>query len=98
MQERGTLFSGAQGQTLKEAAEAVPHGAIRMTTAENIRRTGGTVTVVPEHNPKTGLTNYRHVNIVEGRKTPSTFSEQTKNPIPPKERMTGPFMRGEKTE
>lgn len=38
----GEVFSGAVGPSLIDAAAAVPHGQIRITTAGDIRAAGGT--------------------------------------------------------
>jgi hypothetical protein len=81
----GTVFSGAQGATLEEAAAAVPHGTIRESTVGAIESSGGTVIPKPELT-RAGNLNPRHVNITEG-KGPSTFSEPFKNPVPKKDRI-----------
>ena len=79
----GTKISGAQGTTTAEAAQGVPHGTIRETTAGQIRENGGTVVVAPEKT-RAGTTNYKHVNVTEGK---PTFGEQKPNPVPRKERI-----------
>jgi len=76
----GTTFSGATGPDAASAANGVPHGKVQVTTAGAIREGGGSVELVPEVNPKTGATNYQHVNVQEGQK-PGGFSK----PIPKKE-------------
>ena len=43
----GTTFSGSMGSTVSEAAAGVPHGTIRVTTANAIRQQGGTVVLAP---------------------------------------------------
>ena len=92
----GEIISGTQGTgvsqpaSISEAASYVPHGQIRVTTAGQIRQSGGTVQVAPEI-AVTGRPelNYAHVNITEG--PVSTFSPLQPNPITPsKARMTGP--------
>jgi hypothetical protein len=82
----GTVFSGAVGPTLEDAAAAVPHGQIRVTTAGAIRAAGGEVTWAPEKSRHQTL-NRQHVNIVEGGT--STFSELTRNPVPLRDRIDG---------
>jgi len=67
------------GNTLLEAAAAVPHGTIRSSTVRAIIETGGTVVLSPELT-RSGAMNYRHVNVTEGRV--STFSLPFPNPVP----------------
>ena len=81
----GTVFSGAVGDTLEEAAAAVPHGTIRPTTVEAIESNGGSVVLKPEMTRR-GLMNNRHVNITEGRR-PTTFSKPFPNPVPKESRI-----------
>src|SRR5438552_3329439 len=76
----GEIISGSFGETLEEAAPGVPHGMIRVTTAGEIRRHGGTVVVKPEPTRSGGI-NFRHVDIMEGSGV-STFSEPFPNPVP----------------
>ena len=82
----GTVFSGAVGATLKEAAAGVQHGTIRSTTVAAILADGGSVILKPEMTRR-GLINDRHVDITEG-KSPTTFSQPFANPVP-KERRIG---------
>jgi hypothetical protein len=80
----GTIFSGAMGRTLEEAGIGVPHNQIRVTTAGDIRATGGTVELAPEPTAKTGTLNILHVNVNEGG--PSCFSDPVPNPAPKDQR------------
>ena len=48
MPAAGTIFSEAHGSTLEDAAQGVPHGTIRQSTAGEIRRAGGSVKSRPE--------------------------------------------------
>ena len=75
----GTVFSGAFGTSIPDAAAFVPHGQIRATTVRAILETGGTVVPVPEMT-RGGDLNLRHVNITQGRI--STFSPPMPNPVP----------------
>lgn len=75
----GTVFSGAVGATIPDAAAYVPHGQIRVTTVGAILDSGGTVVPVPELT-RGGNMNYRHVNITEGKV--STFPPLMPNPVP----------------
>ena len=81
----GTVFSGAVGETLEEAAAYVPHGTIRFTTVGAILAAGGLVTLEPEMT-RSGKMNERHVNVMEGS-LPSVFSEPCPNPVPKQERI-----------
>lgn len=81
----GTVFSGAVGETLADAAAFVPHGTIRFTTVGAMLAAGGSVTLKPEMT-RSGKINERHVNLVEGP-APSTFSELLPNPVPKKNRI-----------
>jgi RHS repeat-associated protein len=81
---RGTVFSGAYGVTIEDAATYVPHGQIRFTTVKAIIESGGSVIPIPEMT-RGGNMNYRHVNIVEGKT--STFSPLIPNPVPAKLRI-----------
>lgn len=81
----GTVFSGAVGETLEDAAAYVPHGTIRYTTVGAIMAAGGSVTLKPEVT-RTGKINERHVNIIESS-SPSTFSEPLPNPVPKRDRI-----------
>ncbi|HWQ32271.1 MAG TPA: hypothetical protein VNQ79_05255 [Blastocatellia bacterium] len=81
----GTVFSGAVGRTLEDAAAFVPHGTIRFTTIGAILAAGGSVTLKPEMT-RSGKINERHVNVIEGL-LPSTFSEPLPNPVPKKDRI-----------
>jgi hypothetical protein len=76
----GTVFSGAAGRTLEEAASGVPHGQIRSTTAGAIRAGGGSVKHAPELT-RSGVLNERHVNICLGQ-GPCPFGELFPNPVP----------------
>lgn len=80
----GTVFSGAVGSTLYEAAAAVPHGTIRTSTVRAIIDSGGSVILAPELT-RGGNMNFRHVNIVEGAYT--TFSPPFPNPVPKDQRI-----------
>jgi hypothetical protein len=82
----GTVFSGAVGPALEDAAAAVPHGQIRTTTAGAIRAAGGEVAWKPEKSRRQTL-NRQHVNIIEG--DASTFSELARNPVPLRDRIDG---------
>src|SRR5215813_10673615 len=57
----GTTFSGAVGPTVGEAAAAVPHGLVRVSTAGAIRPLGGVVEWAPEVS-RHGTVNQQHVN------------------------------------
>ncbi len=81
----GTVFSGAVGETLADAAAFVPHGTIRHTTVGAILAAGGSVTLKPEMT-RSGKLNERHVNVVEAA-APSVFSEPLDNPVPKPERI-----------
>lgn len=81
----GTVFSGAIGESVEDAAAYVPHGTIRMTTIGAILSNGGSVTLKPELT-RSGRINERHVNIVESG-NPSTFSSPFPNPVPKQERI-----------
>ena len=82
----GVPFSGAVGPTLTDAAAAVPHGQLRITTAGAIRAAGGEVRWAPEKSRHQTI-NHQHVNITEAGA--STFSELTRNPVPLRERIDG---------
>jgi len=81
----GTVFSGAVGLTLEDAAAYVPHGTIRMTTMRAILAGGGSITLRPEPT-RSGKMNERHVDVVEGT-IPSSFSAPFPNPVPKKDRI-----------
>jgi RHS repeat-associated protein len=85
----GELFSGSQGESLSEAAQGVPHGTIRSTTAGEIRTSGGTVEANPEFNENVGRTNYQHVDVCLGD-GPCPFGEPRPNPVPRSGRFGGP--------
>jgi hypothetical protein len=74
---------------LDEAAQAVPHGTIRSTTAGEIRASGGTVEPNPEFNENVGRTNYQHVDVCLGD-SPCPFGEPQANPVPKSGRFGGP--------
>lgn len=82
----GTVFSGAAGVALEDAAAYVPHGTIRMTTVDAILSNGGSVTLRPEVT-RSGRINERHVDIIEGI-IPSSFSSPFPNPVPKKDRIS----------
>jgi RHS repeat-associated protein len=86
MPPQGTTFSGAHGATVEDAAQGVPHGQIRTSTAGDIRDAGGSVRSAPERT-RSGNMNNKHVNIREGSKKPSTFSKPKPNPVPKKDRV-----------
>ncbi len=81
----GTVFSGAIGETLEDAAAYVPHGTIRFTTVGAILAAGGAVTLQPEVT-RSGKLNERHVNVMESS-SPSTFSEPLANPVSKQDRL-----------
>jgi hypothetical protein len=81
----GTVFSGAVGETLEDAAAYVPHGTIRFTTVGAIMAAGGSVTLKPEVT-RSGKVNERHVNVIEGSLS-SVFSEPLPNPVPKRDRI-----------
>jgi len=83
----GTTISGSHGATVEEAAQGVPHGQIRTSTAGDVRGAGGSVRSAPEAT-RSGAINQKHVNIREGTKQPSTFSPPKPNPVPKKDRIT----------
>jgi len=87
MPPAGTKFSGAQGSTVEDAAQGVPHGQIRESTAGQIRKAGGSVRSKPEAT-RAGNMNEKHVNVREGTKQPSTFSKPKSNPVPKKHRVS----------
>ena len=76
----GEVFSGSAGSTLEDAAQGVPHGTIRSTTAGQIRKAGGTVRSAPELT-RAGNMNAKHVNIYLGRGT-CLFGRPQQNPVP----------------
>ncbi|HEX8850734.1 MAG TPA: RHS repeat-associated core domain-containing protein [Gemmatimonadaceae bacterium] len=76
----GTTFSGAAGSTLEDAAQGVPHGTVRATTAGRIRQTGGSVVPKPEPT-RSGVMNNKHVNICLGS-GPCPFGDPIPNPVP----------------
>lgn len=82
----GTPFSAAIGPDLQAAAAAVPHGQIRVTTAGEIRASGGIVEWAPELS-RHGTPNQQHVNITEGGLT--TLTELQPNPVPRANRIDG---------
>jgi RHS repeat-associated protein len=82
----GSTYSGSQGRTIEEAGRGVPNGQVRETTAGRIRESGGEVEVKPEVRPKTGETNYQHVNVREGGRE-STLSDVKPNPAPKDQRV-----------
>ena len=86
MPAAGETFSGATGKTVQEAGSGVPHGQIRETTAGAVRQNGGQVRSAPEPT-RSGAMNNRHVNVVQGKGKPSTFSEPKANPVPKKDRV-----------
>ena len=81
----GTVFSGAVGETLEDAAAFVAHDTIRFTTIGAILAGGGAVKLKPEIT-RSGKINERHVDVIEGS-APSTFSEPLPNPVPKKDRI-----------
>lgn len=81
----GTVFSGAIGETLEDAAAFVPHGTIRFTTVGAILAAGGSVTLKPEMT-RSGKINERHVDLIEGS-APSAFSDALPNPVPKQQRI-----------
>jgi len=81
--EAGQTFSGAAGDTLQDAAQGVPHGTIRATTAGEIRAAGGKVEHAPEMT-RSGKINDKHVNVTTGEQ--HTFGPPQPNPIPRRER------------
>ncbi len=81
----GTPFSGAAGKNLVDAAQGVPHGKVRETTAGQIRAGGGTVTRVPEPT-RSGKMNDKHVDVCVGP-GPCPFGELKDNPVPKKDRV-----------
>jgi len=88
MPAAGTKFSGSQGATVEDAAQGVPHGTIRESTAGEIRKAGGSVRSKPELT-RNGTMNKKHVNVKEGTNKPSTFSQPKPNPVPKKDRIDG---------
>ena len=72
-------------RSLEEAAQGVPHGTIRATTAGEIRSAGGTVQRAPELT-RTGVMNEKHVNICQGS-GPCAFGPPQPNPVPKVERV-----------
>ncbi len=85
MPSTGTTFSGSMGSTGAEAASGVPHGSIRVTTAGQIRASGGIVELKPELT-RSGVLNWRHVNVIEGS-TKTVFSNVVSNPVSKQLRM-----------
>ena len=81
----GTVFSGAVGETLEDAAAYVPHSTIRFTTVGAILAAGGSVTLQPEMT-RSGKLNERHVNVMESS-SPSTFSAPLPNPVLKQDRL-----------
>jgi hypothetical protein len=86
MPPQGTTFSGAHGATVEDAAQGVPHGQIRTSTAGEVRDAGGSVRSAPERT-RSGNINQKHVNVREGTNNPSTFSQPKPNPVPKKDRV-----------
>jgi hypothetical protein len=84
--ERPDVFSGATGTTTEDAAQGVPHGKIRETTAGQIRATGGTVTRKPEPT-RSGKINHKHVDICKGGDPNCSFGPLKENPVPKKDRV-----------
>lgn len=76
----GVVFSGAYGRTLLEAGSHTPYGSIRVTTAGEIRASGGTVTIVPELT-RAGVMNPNHVSICLGAGQ-CPFGSLLQNPVP----------------
>jgi hypothetical protein len=84
----GFVQSGAGGQTLEQAASAVPYGTIWVTTAGDIRAGGGEVVFVPEWNRSQTVLNYLHVDIELGpRGTIWQEPAPRPNPVPKSERI-----------
>lgn len=77
------VTSGAAGATLYEAAQAVPHGKIRQTTALTIRSSGGWLVFATELT-REGTPNEKHVNICL---THSVLGPLEMNPVPKKDRI-----------
>jgi RHS repeat-associated protein len=85
----GEVFSGAQGQSVEEAAAGIKHGQIRVTTAGDIRAGGGTVVPKPELDPNVGAVNHQHVDICLGTGD-CLWDGPYANPIPKSGRFGGP--------
>jgi len=81
----GQVFSGSAGETLQDAAQGVPNGQIRDTTAGKIREGGGTVESAPERT-RSGAMNKKHVHVCLGCDS-QPFSELKPNPVPKVERI-----------
>jgi RHS repeat-associated protein len=77
----GHVWSGTTGSTVEEAAQGVPHGAIRTTTAGDIRASGGAVRLKPEFDPNVGQVNNQHVNFCVGTGR-CPFGDLIDNPVP----------------
>ncbi|WP_173153295.1 Hint domain-containing protein [Phytohabitans suffuscus] len=86
MPDAGVEFSGSMGTSVEDAASAVPHNQVRVTTAGEIRAAGGTVDYAPEPGLG-GAMNYKHVDVTLGDANP--FSDPVPNPVPKANRMTG---------
>jgi hypothetical protein len=89
MPPAGTTISGAHGTTVEDAAQGVPHGQIRTSTAGEVRKAGGSVRSAPEPTRNDNM-NQKHMNIQEGTNKPSTFSSPKANPVPRKDRVSRP--------
>jgi hypothetical protein len=83
----GTVFSGAIGATLLDAASGVPHNQISYTNLRAIREGGGAVVYAPEPAYPGGPINPRHVNITLGNVNP--FVGPIPNPVPKDQRIPG---------
>jgi hypothetical protein len=79
-------ISCSVGPTLEAAAAAVPHGAIRWTTAMAIRIAGGTIRWVPELS-RYAILNEQHVNVTVVGADP--FSVLQRNPVARVDRIGG---------
>lgn len=76
----GQPFSAAVGPSLHEAAAAVPHGQIRVSTVGEIRARGGVVEWSPERS-RYGTLNQQHANVTEAGPTVFPAPAQS-NPVP----------------
>jgi hypothetical protein len=88
--EPGNIISSQMDLTsVSDAASGLPHGTIRVTTAGEIRATGGTVELIPEPAWEGGPINTWHVNVTEGSE-PAFPSETVANPAAAKARLKPP--------
>jgi hypothetical protein len=77
-------YSGSQGATVEEAGRGVPNGQVQVTTAGQIRATGGDVRPAPEVPYPGAPVNGQHVNVNGGQ---TAFGPPVVNPAPKADRV-----------